>query len=107
MAKNTIIENYTYVDDVTVLDKKYGIKGSLIDGIFKDLEGNVLTMPSDIEEKRQELIEELNNRLYQRRRALEYPPITDYLDAVVKGDQAQIDDYIAKCLAVKSKYPKP
>ena len=40
-------------------------------------------------------------------RALEYPPITDYLDAVVKGDQEQIDAYIAACQAVKSKYPKP
>jgi hypothetical protein len=43
---------------------------------------------------------------YQRHRALEYPPITDYLDGVVKGDQAQIDAYIAACQAVKDKYPK-
>lgn len=43
---------------------------------------------------------------YQRDRAREYPPITDYLDGVVKGDQAQIDAYIAACLAVKDKYPK-
>ncbi|NBQ97396.1 MAG: hypothetical protein EBT26_05275 [Microbacteriaceae bacterium] len=44
---------------------------------------------------------------YQRLRAREYPPVTDYLDAVVKGDQAQIDKYIQDCLAVKAKYPKP
>jgi len=43
---------------------------------------------------------------YQRKRAAEYPPITDYLDGVVKGDQAQIDKYIADCQAVKAKYPK-
>lgn len=43
---------------------------------------------------------------YQRKRAAEYPPITDYLDGVVKGDQTQIDKYIADCLAVKAKYPK-
>ena len=36
----------------------------------------------------------------------EYPPITDYIDGVVKGDQAQIDAYIAACQAVKTKYPK-
>jgi hypothetical protein len=35
-----------------------------------------------------------------------YPPATDYLDGVVKGDQAQIDKYISDCLAVKDKYPK-
>lgn len=43
---------------------------------------------------------------YKAKRAKEYPPITDYLDGVVKGDQAQIDKYIADCLAVKVKYPK-
>jgi hypothetical protein len=43
---------------------------------------------------------------YAQLRADEYPPITDYLDGVVKGDQAQIDAYIAACQAVKAKYPK-
>ena len=43
---------------------------------------------------------------YAEKRAAEYPPMTDYLDGVVKGDQAQIDKYIADCLAVKAKYPK-
>jgi len=44
---------------------------------------------------------------YIAKRQAEYPPITDYLDGVVKGDQAQIDAYIAACQAVKNKYPKP
>ena len=44
---------------------------------------------------------------YQRLRAPEYPPITDYLDGIAKGDKAQIDAYIAACKAVKAKYPKP
>jgi hypothetical protein len=43
---------------------------------------------------------------YAEKRAAEYPPMTDYLDGVVKGDQAQIDKYIADCQAVKAKYPK-
>jgi hypothetical protein len=43
---------------------------------------------------------------YKAKRAAEYPPITDYIDGVVKGDQAQIDAYITACLAVKAKYPK-
>lgn len=50
---------------------------------------------------------EWNATEYQRKRAAEYPPITNYIDGVVKGDQAQIDKYIADCLAVKAKYPKP
>jgi hypothetical protein len=48
----------------------------------------------------------INANSYKAQRAAEYPPITDYLDGVVKGDQAQIDKYIADCQAVKAKYPK-
>ena len=43
---------------------------------------------------------------YKYQRAAEYPPMADYIDGVVKGDQAQIDAYIAACMAVKAKYPK-
>lgn len=55
----------------------------------------------------QRLLANYEENEYQRLRAVEYPPMTDYLDGVVKGDQAQIDKYIADCLAVKAKYPKP
>ena len=43
---------------------------------------------------------------YAERRASEYPDFREYLDGVVKGDQAQIQTYIDACLAVKAKYPK-
>jgi hypothetical protein len=43
---------------------------------------------------------------YRIQREMEYPPMADYLDGVVKGDQAQINAYIAACKAVKAKYPK-
>ena len=43
---------------------------------------------------------------YAEKRVAEYPPMADYIDGVVKGDQAQIDAYVAACLAVKAKYPK-
>jgi hypothetical protein len=49
-------------------------------------------------------VERLN--LIKLNRAKEYPDFKDYLDGIVKGDQAQIDKYIADCLAVKAKYPK-
>jgi len=48
----------------------------------------------------------VNAHAYIAKRASEYPNVTDYIDGVVKGDQAQIDKYIADCLAVKAKYPK-
>jgi len=44
---------------------------------------------------------------YQSQRAAEYPPMTDYIDGIVKGEQAQVQAYIHACLAVKAKYPKP
>jgi hypothetical protein len=43
---------------------------------------------------------------YIAKRQAEYPPMADYLDAIVKGDTAQQEAYIAACLAVKAKYPK-
>ena len=62
----------------------------------------------DLEEQKQTLeLEELKKTEYRRLRAAEYPPMADYLDGVVKQDQAQIDKYISDCLAVKAKYPKP
>jgi hypothetical protein len=48
----------------------------------------------------------IDTHAYIAKRQAEYPSMTDYLDGVVKGDQAQIDKYIADCLAVKAKYPK-
>lgn len=45
-------------------------------------------------------------KTYADKRKLEYPPMEDYLDGIVKGDQAQVDKYISDCLAVKEKYPK-
>jgi hypothetical protein len=49
----------------------------------------------------------LNDRTYNEKRIAEYPLIFEYIDGVVKGDQAQINKYIADCLSVKAKYPKP
>ena len=43
---------------------------------------------------------------YKNNRASEYPDLRDYLDGIVKSDQAQIQAYIYACLAVKAKYPK-
>jgi hypothetical protein len=43
---------------------------------------------------------------YIAKRQAEYPPMADYLDAIVKGDEQQKQAYIAACLAVKAKYPK-
>jgi len=43
---------------------------------------------------------------YKGKRAAAYPPITDYIDGIVKGDTAQVQSYIDACLAVKQEFPK-
>lgn len=35
-----------------------------------------------------------------------YPQMTDYMDAVVKGDTEAQQSYIDECLAVKERFPK-
>jgi hypothetical protein len=46
----------------------------------------------------------LDNYYYIRK--FFYPPMEEYLDAVAKGDQVQIDNYKSSCLAVKARFPK-
>lgn len=78
------------------------------------LNGELVDMtPEQIEQANQRIAQrdaelaELAKTQYQRDRAAEYPPMADYLDGIVKGDQAQVQAYIDACLAVKAKYPKP
>ena len=60
-----------------------------------------------VENELERLQNEERSKEYQRLREFEYPDFREYLDAVVKGDQEQIQQYIQKCLDVKEKYPKP
>lgn len=52
------------------------------------------------------ITEEIIHRVISTLRAEAYPPMADYLDAIVKNDNDQLNDYLQKCLAVKQKYPK-
>lgn len=96
------------------LDKATAILSLVPNAEFVITEGviewhNPSTAPVSDEQIDQELIrlqQQYELDLYKRNRLAEYPPITDYIDGVVKGDQAQIDAYIAACQAVKAKYPK-
>jgi len=82
---------------------------------FKDPDGNIhWLMQGEPKENWVEYIEDPNmlpdpnyRPPYDALRRNEYPRIEEYIDGVVKGDQAQIDAYIQKCLDIKAKYPKP
>jgi hypothetical protein len=54
----------------------------------------------------QKQLSDFNALSYVEKRIAEYPPITDYLDGLVKGDTEQMQAYIDACLVVKAKYPK-
>jgi len=58
----------------------------------------------DVYEAQANEVERLNQ--VKANRANEYPDFREYLDGIVKGDNAQIQKYINDCLAVKAKYPK-
>jgi hypothetical protein len=76
----------------------------------KIVNGNVIVMTdeeiaqSDIEYAA--LQEDNSDSEILNNRQNAYPPIEDYLDGIVKGDTAQVNKYIADCLAVKESYPK-
>jgi hypothetical protein len=44
---------------------------------------------------------------YQELRKAAYPPVSDYLDGIVKGSAEQVQEYVDACLAVKERFPKP
>lgn len=84
------------------------------EAIYK-LYPNIVTMRGDVayDKDNQEVTYDNNavealvaSEAYKELRAREYPPITDYIDGIVKGDNAQVQAYIDACLAVKAKYPK-
>ena len=44
---------------------------------------------------------------YVRQRLTAYPELGEFVDAWVKNDQAALEEYRQKCLAVKAQFPKP
>lgn len=51
--------------------------------------------------------EEIANMDYVRQRLTAYPEVGEFVDAWVKNDQAAMEEYRQKCLAVKAQFPKP
>lgn len=88
--------------------------GFAADGSQDHLKPKGLISISQEEAQRQGIInhakqqeELLASQDYYRRRLMSYPEIGEFMDAWVKNDQAALEEYRQKCLAVKAKYPKP
>ena len=79
---------------------------------------NVVTIRGDVAYDKDENIVAYNEvtvqayidaHAYIAKRQPEYPPLTDLADALYhqsKGDETKLTAYLAKCEAVKQKYPK-
>ena len=89
---------------ITLHDAIYALNPSVVtirDDVAYDVnEQEVAYNKNDVERY-------VQSQTYKAKRQAEYPPITDYLDGIVKGDEAQIQSYIDACNAVKNNYPKP
>lgn len=85
-------------------DSQWVLRGDTLEWLD---ENETQPTQQEIDDELTRLTAEYEAKEYQRKRLVEYPPFNDYLDGIVKGDQAQIDKYIADCQAVKDKYPKP
>lgn len=88
--------------DVKINVDQNGINGSITEwnlDIAKPTDAQLNALEAQANE-----IERLN--LVKANRAKEYPDFKEYLDGIVKGDNAQVQKYINDCLAVKAKYPK-
>ena len=89
------------IEFILALNAIYSQIASTVGDVAYDADGNEVIYDKAAVQKY------VDDHAYIAKRAAEYPPYTDYLDGVVKGNQAQIDAYIAACQAVKTKYPKP
>jgi hypothetical protein len=85
-------------------NSKYTLRGDVLEWDNSNEEAK----PSDTEINNEitRLQAEYDALEYQRKRQSEYPPMADYLDAIVKEDDTQKQKYIDDCKAVKEKYPK-
>ena len=91
----------------TVIGWKFNHQSGMTtkDGVITNFP-NGIPSQADQDKWTKEYEEYVSANAYKEKRKAEYPPIVDYLDGIVKGNQSQIDKYIADCLAVKQKYPK-
>ena len=78
------------------MQKQY-VNGKLVDLDPNELKG--------VEQLKADAVK-TDKKKWIMRRQMSYPPITDWLDGMVKDDQAQMDKYVADCLAVKKNNPK-
>ena len=72
---------------------------------WHNIDQSEIPSETEIEKEAARLKAEFDAGAYRRKRAAEYPPIGDQLDALWKGGAAA-EEMLAAVMAVKAKYPK-
>ena len=88
---------------------QWSLNGDEYEGLVWLDETQTKPTKKQVEKEVERLQIEHDQKEYQRKRAREYPAITDYIDACYwasKGDTTKLDEYYEKCDVVKLKYPK-
>ena len=78
---------------------EWNLRGEIIEWLDK-------TQSSPAPEELDEVIKKLEALDYRNKRAAEYPPIVDQLEAIWEGGSAA-EEMKAKIMDIKNKYPKP
>lgn len=100
--KHKIDSNGYYLEDVyTDENSEYLINTRFPEGLFKPRWVNGEWIDDEGHKRA-----DLDASLYKEYRKKHYPPVEDFLDAVVKGDEEAKTAYINKCLEVKELFPK-
>jgi hypothetical protein len=100
------------IDYILILENNYPGTHWIIDGHSTNYDNIIWhdTTPKptkdELDNQWETTLAKVNGNAYKLKRAVEYPDFRDYLDGIVKGDQAQMQAYIDACNAVKLKYPK-
>lgn len=88
---------------------KWQLDGNDYEGLTWSDQVQTKPTKQEVENKVAELLADFQSKEYQRKRQPEYPPLTELADALYhqqNGDETKMTAYLAKCEAVKQKYPK-
>jgi len=98
------------IRQLTPVDSQWALEG---EEVYENLAWldtkNPKPSKSAVDAEQSRLQAEWEQTKYQRKRAQEYPDLRALADALYwqgKGDSSKMEQYLADCEAVKSKYPK-
>lgn len=96
--------DYTLILTVNYPDAQWTLNGDSYDGLTW-LDESSKPTKEELDSQWEAIQANIASNAYKAKRAAEYPPIGDQLDALWKGGEAAAE-MLAKVQAVKAKYPK-